>query len=286
MSFEALPLLLPSVVLLLGGGAALTYFAMVTENGPPKRLFRNYAARLDRHMRFLLIPYSGDLLAQAQALVCATALSMFAVTRSPAFALLGLAGACAPPLLLWKRHIARVTQLERQLETWLLMLANALKATSSVGEAIASTVALVPRPFSEEIDLLVKEIRLGAPLDRAIQSVARRINSTVVSGALATIVVARQTGGDLPRTLERASAALREAARLEGVLRTKTAEGRGQVLVLASVPFVLSVIIVWLDRSWFDPMLHHDVGKAILAACGFVWTFATVWAYHIARADL
>ena len=286
MSFEALPLLLPSVVLLLCGGAALTYLAMVTENSPPKRLFRHYAARLDRHMRFLLIPYSGDLLAQAQALVCATTLSMFAVTRSPAFALLGLAGACAPPLLLWKRHIARVTQLERQLETWLLMLANALKATSSVGEAIASTVALVPRPFSEEIDLLVKEIRLGAPLDRAIQSVARRINSTVVSGALATIVVARQTGGDLPRTLERASAALREAARLEGVLRTKTAEGRGQVLVLASVPFVLSVIIVWLDRSWFDPMLHHDVGKAILAACGFVWTFATVWAYHIARADL
>jgi tight adherence protein B len=100
------------------------------------------------------------------------------------------------------------------------------------------------------------------------------------------MVVARQTGGDLPRTLERASAALREVARLEGVLRTKTAEGRGQVVVLASVPFVLCVIIAWLDRAWFDPMLNHQIGRATLGACAAVWLFAALWAHHIARADL
>jgi tight adherence protein B len=115
---------------------------------------------------------------------------------------------------------------------------------------------------------------------------ASRINSTLISGALATIVVARQTGGDLPRTLERAAAALREAARLEGVLRTKTAEGRGQVLVLASVPFVLCIIIAFLDRSWFDPMLNHRVGQAILAACALAWTIASIWAHQIVKADL
>jgi len=286
VSFQTFPLLLLSGVLLVGGCAALTYFAVSPEGGPVERLFQDYAARLDRHSSFFLMPYRGARLARAQALVCVASLALLAVTRSPVFALLGLLAASGPPFLLWKRHVARVAQLERQLDTWLLMLANALKATSSVGEAIASTVALVPKPFSEEVDLLVKEIRLGTPLDRAINALARRINSTPISGALATIVVARQTGGDLPRTLERASAALREAARLEGVLRTKTAEGRGQVLVLASVPFILCVIIAWLDRSWFDPMLNHQIGKAILAACSVVWTFAALWAHHIAKAKL
>ncbi len=286
MTLPSFPLLLVSGVFAVGGCAAVAYFVLSTEGGPIERLFENYAARLDRHSSFLLMRCAGARLARAQFLVCLAVLGLLAVTRSPVFALLGLAAAVAPPFLLWKRHIARVAQLERQLDTWLLMLANALKATSSVGEAIESTVALVPRPFSEEVDLLVKEIRLGTPLNRAINTLARRINSTPISGALATILVARQTGGDLPRTLERASAALREAARLEGVLRTKTAEGRGQVLVLASVPFVLCVIIAWLDRSWFDPMLNHQVGKAILAACSVVWTFATLWAHHIAKVDL
>ena len=286
MTFDSLPLLLLSAVLAVGGCAAFAYFVVSDEGGPVARLFQDYAARLDRHSSFLLMPYRGARLARAQLLVCVAALGLLAVTRSPVFALLGLAAAAAPPFLLWKRHAARVAQLERQLDTWLLMLANALKATSSVGEAIASTVALVPKPFSEEVDLLIKEIRLGAPLDRAINALARRINSTPISGALATIVIARQTGGDLPRTLERASEALRESARLEGVLRTKTAEGRGQVLVLASVPFVLCVIIAWIDRSWFDPMLNHQIGKAILAACSVVWTFAAFWAHHIAKVDL
>jgi hypothetical protein len=45
-------------------------------------------------------------------------------------------------------------------------------------------------------------------------------------------------------------------------------------------------MIAWLDRSWFDPMLNQQIGRAILAACALAWTFATLWAHHIAKADL
>ena len=145
MNLQSFPLLLVSGVFAVGGCAAVAYFVLSTEGGPIERLFENYAARLDRHSSFLLMRCSGARLARAQLLVCLALLGLLAVTQSPVFALLGLAAAAAPPFLLWKRHIARVAQLERQLDTWLLMLANALKATSSVGEAIESTVALVPR---------------------------------------------------------------------------------------------------------------------------------------------
>lgn len=286
MSYGPMPVLILSGVLAIGGSAALAYLALATEGGPRDRLFRLYTARLDRHLGFLRLRLSGARLARIQVAISATCLAILAIAGSPTFAVIALVAVSAPPFLLWKRHTARVAQLERQLDTWLLMLANALKATPSVGEAIASTVALVPKPFSEEVDLLIKEIRLGAPLDRAIGALSRRINSTLISGALTTIVVARRTGGDLSRTLERGAADLREASRLEGVLRTRTAEGRGQVLVLASVPIVLCTVIGWLDPSWFDPMLHHHVGRAVLAACSLVWTVAVVWAHHIARADL
>ena len=286
MTFEPLPLLWAAVALVVGGSAMFAYLVLSVEGNPVERLLRAYEIRLERHSSFLLFPYRGPQIARAQVLVCGASLGSFAITRSPLLVLLGLAAASAPPITLWKRHAARVAELERQLDTWLLMLANALKATSSLVEAIASTVSLVPRPFSEEVDLLVKEIRLGAPLDRALQALGRRINSTVISGALAAIIVARQTGGDLPCTLERASAALREAARLEGVLRAKTAEGRGQVLVLASVPLVLCVIIAWLNPGWFDPMLNHQMGRALLVACLAVWIFSVSWAHHIVKADI
>lgn len=286
MTFGSFSLLFGAGVMIIGGCAAGTYFGISVRGSWPQRLFEAYAARLDRYSSFLLVPYRGFEIARAHAVACIGIASLSAMLRSPVLAFSLVPLAVAPLFLLRRRQGWRVARLESQLDTWLLMLANALKATPSVGEAVSSTVTLVSKPFSEEVDLLVKEIRLGTPLDRAVNALARRINSDVISGALATIVVARRTGGNLSLTLERAAAALRESARLEGVLRTKTAEGRGQVVVLASVPFALCAIIAWLEPSWFDPMLDHTLGRGILVACAVTWTVASLWAHQIAKADI
>jgi tight adherence protein B len=279
-------LLVSAGLLAVAGTSTLVYFVLVAEESPFRRVLGRYEERLERHTTFLLVPKSGSQIARLQLILCSVLVGLFLISKSGALALLAVLVAIVPPIVLSKRHLVRINQLERQLDTWLLMLANSLKATPSVAEAIASTVPLVPHPFLEEIDLLVKEMRLGAPLHRAVTAMARRINSTVISGALATIVVASQTGGNLSQTLEQSSASLRESARLDGVLRTKTAEGRGQVLVLASMPFLLCTVIGWLDPSWFDPVLDHRYGRAIVAACAGLWVTASLWAYRIVRVDL
>ena len=280
------PLLLAPAALLICGLSATTYLTWRAGGGPLGHILRGYEARLERHTSFLLIPHRGRDIARAQLLGVSAFAVLLVATQRLLFAGLALVAALLPPLVLWKRHLRRVSKLERQLDSWLLILANSLKATSSVGEAIASTVTLVPPPFSEEVDLLVKELRLGVPLHRALTATGMRIGSSVVSGALMMIVVARQTGGDLSSTLERAASALREAARLEGVLRTKTAEGRGQVLVLSFIPFLLCFVIAWLDPGWFDPLLNEPHGRGILAACGVTWTVAAVWAHQIVGTEL
>ena len=279
-------LLAVGAALVVLGCASSTYFVIESGGGAVGYAFRAYQLRLERHTSFLLLRLGGPYVARLQLVGVACLSSLFFITRSMGFALLAFAAAALPPLFRWKRHAARVAMLERQLDTWLLMLANALKATSSLGEAIASTAALVPRPFSEEVDLLAKEVRLGVPLSRALGQTAGRIGSPAISGAIMMIAIARQTGGDLSKTLERAAAGLRENARLEGVLRTKTAEGRGQVLVLALVPFLLCFLIAWLDRSWFEPMLSHPYGRGCLAGCAAVWLAATLWAHQIVGAEL
>ncbi len=286
MSAPSLFLLVSAGLLAVVGTSALVYFVLVADESPFRRVLGRYEERLERHTTFLLVPKSGSQIARLQLILCSVLVGLFLISKSGALALLAILTAILPPIVLSKRHLVRINQLERQLDTWLLMLANSLKATPSVAEAIASTVLLVPRPFFEEVDLLVKEMRLGAPLHRAVTAMARRINSTVISGALATIVVASQTGGNLSQTLEQSSASLRESARLDGVLRTKTAEGRGQVLVLASMPFLLCTVIGWLDPSWFDPVLDHRYGRAIVAVCVGLWVTASSWAYRIVRVDL
>ena len=59
-------------------------------------------------------------------------------------------------------------KLETQLDTFLLALANALKASPSLGDALSACTILLRPPISQELELMLKENALGTPLDQAI----------------------------------------------------------------------------------------------------------------------
>ena len=270
----------------VAGTGAVVYLVLSAERSPFRSVLGRYEARLEQHAKFLMMRHTGSRIARLQVVAVALLLALWLISQSAWVALLAVLAAGVPPLLLARSHRARVTKLERQLDGWLLILSNTLKATPSLVEAISSSALLLPCPFHEEIDLALKEIQLGTPLQRALSVMARRIGSSVISGALTTIAVASQTGGNLSQTLAESSAALREAARLEGTLRTKTAEGRGQLFVLGSMPFVLLGVIGWLDPSWFEPLYQDAYGQAIVAFCAGLWCVACVWACRIVEVEL
>lgn len=279
-------MLVLAVALTVLGFASYAYFAVLHPAGLIRTCLNVHTRRLERHTTFLLLRLPGSLIAQGQ-FVLVPSVAGIGVVSSSAIALsMALALAVAPSIVLSRQCSRRLQQLERQLETWLLMLANALRATPSTVDAISSTLPLAPAPFVREVDLVVKEIRLGSSLQRALHSMSSRVPSPSIRSALTTIVVASETGGDLSSILQTTASSLRESARLDGVLRTKTAEGRGQLTLLASMPFVLFAALRWLDPSYFDPVMSSQTGRSVLAICASLWLAACVWAYRIVSVDL
>ncbi len=181
-------------------------------------------------------------------------------------ALIGIPIVAAAPALWFidARH-KRQEKIEQQLDTFLLALANALKASPSLGDALNATSTLLRAPMKEELELTVKENQLGVPLDQALLNMARRVGSRAFSGALTTVLIGRQTGGDLSRILETSAATLREMARLEGVVRTKTAEGKAQAWVLGVIPPLLVALLNWMDPLWLQPLSSGIIGYIIVA---------------------
>jgi len=274
-------------ILLFAGGIGVAVYIQVAA---PESLFKGawarYEAFLDHKAKFLLLKQSGHDIARTQAIAAAILALATALFRAPLIAVVLAVVVAVPPVRLSSLVEARKLRLEQQLDGWLMMLANALKATPAIGEALRSTVTLVQAPFSEELDLIVKENTLGAPLDQALLNASERMESPIISGALATLVIGRQTGGDLPSILETAASSLREMARLEGVVRTKTAEGKGQVVVLAVMPFLMTALLVWMDPHWLDPLSETFLGYSIVAIACVLWIGAIAWARKILDVDI
>jgi len=268
-------------------GAVVALLLMLTN--PSSALRENYArycTAIEKECRFLLIRRTGTEIAKYQmgGMFGAVVLGFLLDDWILLFLIPPIA--LAPFVILQQRSKERVRRIEEQLDSWLMMLSNALKASPSLGDAISNSGKLMRPPMSEELDLALKEMTLGTPLDQAILNMSTRVGSISVSSALATILVGRTTGGDLPKIMEESANTLREMARLEGVVRTKTAEGKTQAYVLGAIPFLLIGAIHMVDEHWLEPLGSTSLGFMIIAGSALLWLSAIFLARRILAVDV
>jgi tight adherence protein B len=262
----------------------LFFFASETQAGTGAIL--RYLGNLEERLRFVRWRFPASRIWAVQLGLAAACIGTSVLRHTCIPLLIVPLVAVGPKLQLERLAARRVAAVEAQIEPWLNAIANALKASPSLGEAITSSVSLLPAPMSEEVALLVKEYELGTALDRALEQFARRLGSKTLSGAVLALQVARNSGGNLPETLENAAAALRELARLEGVVRTKTAEGKAQSFVIGAIPVPMVVGIHLLDNHFFDPLVATFSGNLVIMAAGLCWIGALLIAMKILAVDI
>lgn len=277
--------LLPVVLGAVTGTGVWMLFGV--PEAPGRRACARSAAELDAKLDFLRSSLRGRHVLRAQGVAVLLGFGLGVAVKGGWPVLLCIPGlVLAPKAVLERRAARRVARVEEQIEGWLNAIANALKASPSLGEALASSISLVQAPLSEEVDVLVKEYELGTPLDRALDNFAERLGSETLSGTVLALKVARQSGGNLPEMLESAAAALRELARLEGVVRTKTAEGKAQAAVIAAIPAPMIGGLHWLDPRFFEPLASSFVGNLIVAGAVALWGLAILAARKILMVDI
>lgn len=170
-----------------------------------------------------------------------------------------------PLLQLSRDRLKRRAALEAQLDSTLQSLANTILVTQNLEDAFETVARQFDPPISQEADVLVKQVRLGMPMDEALQDLARRTQSRSVDGLVTALTIGRQTGGELPKVLETIAQVLRETTRVEGMMAAKTSEGKAQGLVMGMLPFVFGGGLQIIDPDWMRPLFKDPIGYAVLA---------------------
>jgi tight adherence protein B len=281
----------PATWLVYGGGALLiagvsaAFGLALRPTGPLGRAVARYIGRLDAEARFQFYTIDGRGLFARQ--LGALVLAVFAcvVFEQGYLWLLPALVVIGPILYLRRARKKRVERIEGQLDGWLLIVANMLKTAGGLGDALLASVELIRAPLRQELDRTLKEVHLGATLEDGLRQMAERVKSSILAAVVTLLVVGRRTGGELPALLESSAAALREMARLEGVIRAKTAEGRMQVIVLACIPIGVVVAIHFIDPAFFDPLTQSLLGYALIGGAVVLWLMALASARKILKID-
>lgn len=185
-------------------------------------------------------------------------------------AVTALACAWLPRWPLRRLRRRRLDALEQQLPDALLMWAGSLRSGVGLSQALAQYATEAAPPLSQEVDLLLRQQRLGVPLDEALENLGQRVPLQSVALVVSAMRVASETGGALTEALERASATLRQKLLMEGKIRSLTAQGRLQAWVVGALPLVLLVALQRLEPDSMGLLLGTRMGWATLLVVGLL----------------
>ena len=283
---ELAPFKCLAIASLAGALWSAIFWTAKEPSSAPYRLWSAYEAYLDRKLRQMFMPTRGRAILWTQVLgACScVAVALLFEQRLVYLALLPLFA--GPALYIEQRRRQRVRAIDAKIDAFVLSLANALKATPSIGNALAYTQPLLAAPLDAEVGLALKEMRLGNTVDQALLSLSGRVRSTQLDAALSGLLIGRQVGGDLPKILERTAATLREMARLQGVVRSKTAEGKAQVTVLAIFPAAILLLFDTVSRGYFDPLTASVFGWGVIVISLALWLGSVVVARKVLAVDI
>ncbi len=175
----------------------------------------------------------------------------------------GLAGGLAlqaPRQLLNILKKRRLHRFNAQLVDTLVSMSNALKAGFSITQAFESVVREGNDPIAQEFDVFLQQTRVGVSFEEALENLNRRVGSEDLSLVVRSIDTARKTGGNLTEILESISSTIRERLRIENRVRTLTAQGRLQGIVVGSMPLIIGIMLVVVDPQMMLPFLRSPAG--------------------------
>lgn len=148
----------------------------------------------------------------------------------------------------------RMKRFEEQLPDALLMISGAMRAGASLNVAMESMVKEQRPPLSQEFELLLREQRLGVDFDTALMNMEKRNPLQDFSLVVAGLRISREVGGNLAEILDSLATTLRDKATMEGKIRSLTAQGKMQGVIMSCLPLFLMAALNWIEPKAMGTM--------------------------------
>lgn len=167
----------------------------------------------------------------------------------------------------WARWLdaRRREKFNAQLPEALATMTNALRAGFSLAQAFDSVVEQGDRPMCEEFAILQRQLRIGMSFEDALESLSARVGSDDLTLVTTAILISRKTGGNVTEIFDKISETIRARMKIERKVKTLTAQGRMQGMVVSAMPFALGAVMVVLKPQMMIPFLCSFAGVVAMA---------------------
>lgn len=154
----------------------------------------------------------------------------------------------------------------RQLPEALELMARGLRAGHSLQASFQLVGEEAADPLGSEFMRVFEEQNLGITIEDAMSSLTDRIPNLDLKFFATSVVLQRQTGGDLAEILDKIGHLVRERFKIYGQIQALTGEGRLSGIVLLAMPPGLLLLMFRLNKEYIMLLFTDPLGQKMLAA--------------------
>jgi len=172
--------------------------------------------------------------------------------------------AALPLLYVNHQRNKRLIKFERQLPEALDLITRALRS----GHAFSSSLQMVgeemAEPIAGEFRIVHDEVNFGVALPQALTNLSERIPLTDLRYFIVSVLIQRESGGNLTEVLGNLSRLIRERLKLLSKVRVLSSEGRLSAWILGLMPFALAAVMNLVNPDFMSPLWNDPIGISII----------------------
>jgi len=169
-----------------------------------------------------------------------------------------------PYLVVRAKRKKRLNTLEEQFPESLDFLARSMRAGHAFSISLEMLGEEMDDPLGQEFRALFNEQNLGAPIDIALRNFALRVPLLDVRFFTSSVLLQKQTGGNLSEILSRLAYIIRERFRLKGQVRACSAHGRITASILTLMPIATMLGLLLVAPGYLQGMANDSDGKYMI----------------------
>jgi tight adherence protein B len=133
------------------------------------------------------------------------------------------------------------------------------ESMNMVGQEMEQPVAGIFREIGESV-------KLGVTLEKALQDTAKKLKSTEFNFFATSIVLQRETGGNLSEILNNLADVLRKRYMMRMKIKAMSSEAKASAMIVGSLPFIVITALTFVAPDYLTPLWTESSGN-IAAGC-------------------
>lgn len=191
----------------------------------------------------------------------------FILFQSVIMLLLGaIFGFMGAELWLKGKQTKRMKQFNEGLPGMITSIIGSLRAGFSLPQSLQMIAEESYSPIKEEVQLVLKSMQYGKGVEDAMIDWKKRMPSGDLDLLVEAILIQRQVGGNLAYLLGKIVETTRERTKIEGQIKTLTAQGKLSGIIIGLLPLGLGLVIYMMNPDYMGNLFINPIGQVMLGA--------------------